>query len=91
MGKPSEEELNQALAVARYMRESGKDPYSLAKALLHLHYRTGLLEHVMQAAVAYLHSGLAEHEHTQLMRAIEAVEQAERRGVGDTPDTLGLG
>jgi len=94
MGKPTEEELQQALAVAKYMRESGQDPYCLAKALLNLNYRVGYLEQVMQAAVSYLRSGLAEREHTRLVHAIEAVKRVEARDQSDdgaAAGVLGLG
>ncbi|MEJ2508322.1 MAG: hypothetical protein P8009_02395 [Gammaproteobacteria bacterium] len=94
MGKPSEQELSRALAVAKYMRESGQDPYWLAKSLLNLNYRVSNLEQVMRAAEAYLRSGLAEREHTQLVRAIQAVRRADARDVaspGESSDSLGLG
>lgn len=94
MGRPTEQELNQALSVAKYMRESGQDPYYLAKSLLNLNYRVGYLDQVMQAAVAYLRSGLAEREHSRLIHAIEAVKRAEARGQaedGDASGILGLG
>ena len=79
MGKPTEQELSRALAVAKYMRESGQDPYWLAKALLNLNYRMSNLEQVMCAAEAYLRSGLAEREPGQRVRAIEAVKRADAR------------
>ncbi len=80
MGKPSDEELKTALTEAARMREQGDDPRFLAKCLLNLNYRMRYLEHVRQAAESYLHSGLAEHNHAMLIRAIDACRQAEIRG-----------
>jgi hypothetical protein len=80
MGKPTDEELKAALTEAARMREHGEDPHFMAKSLLNLHYRLGHLEHVLQAADRYLHSGLAEHNHAELVRAIEAYKRAESRG-----------
>lgn len=83
MGKPTEEELKTALAEAARMREHGEDPHFLAKSLLNLNYRLKHLEHVLQASERYLHSGLAEHNHAELVRAIEAYKRAEVRGTQD--------
>jgi hypothetical protein len=80
MGKPSEEELKTALTEAARMREQGDDPLFLAKSLLNLNYRLKHLEHLRKAAEGYLHSGLAEHNHALLIRAIDACRQAETRG-----------
>ena len=71
MGKPSEQELAQALKEAQRMREQGEDPDCVAKALLSLHYQSGFLIHVLRVAENYLHSGMAEREHAALVRAIE--------------------
>jgi len=80
MGKPTEEELNTALAEAARMREQGEDPCFVAKSLLNLNYRLGHLEHVLQAAERYLHSGLAEHNHAELIKSIETFKRADARG-----------
>jgi hypothetical protein len=80
MGRPSNEELKTALTEAARMREQGDDSSFLAKSLLNLNYRMKYLEHVRQAAESYLHSGLAEHNHAVLIRAIDACRQAEIRG-----------
>lgn len=80
MGKPTDEELKSALAEAARMREQGEDPHFVAKALLNLDYRFGHLEQVLRATERYLHSGLAEHNHAELIRAIEAYKRVETRG-----------
>jgi hypothetical protein len=76
MGVPRKEELEAALKEARRMREQSEDPHHLAKALLNFHYRYQLMEKVVDAAKHYMHSGLAPHEHSVLVRAIDAVEKA---------------
>jgi predicted transcriptional regulator len=89
MGKPTKQELEQALNEAQRMREQGQDPHHLAKALLNLNYQSGFLVKVLQAAENYLNSGMAEAEHTQLVKAIETARavdalsaQAERPALG---------
>ena len=90
MGKPTEEEFAQALAEAKRMREQGEDAHCVAKALLNLNYRNESLVRVLHAAEAYLHSGLAETEHTQLIRAIEQARAVDERGSYKEPAALGL-
>lgn len=80
MGKPTDEELKAALTEAARMREQGEDPHFLAKCLLNLNYRIKHLERVLGATERYLHSGLAEHNHAELVRTIEAYKRAEARG-----------
>jgi hypothetical protein len=90
MGKPTEAQLEQALARARQMRERDQDPDFLGKSLLHCHYEHGLLQAVMHATEIYLHSGMAEHEHRELLRALEKARSAMNRAAGKEPGTLGL-
>ena len=71
MGKPTEEELEEALKEAQRMREQGEDPQHVAKALLNLNFQSSFLNSVLQAAEHYMQSGMAEREHIQLVRAIE--------------------
>ena len=78
MGKPTEYELQQALAEAGRLRESGEDEHFVGKTLLNHHYRLGLLEDVLARAKVYLHSGHGSKEHTLLLRAIEKAEKAAR-------------
>jgi hypothetical protein len=78
MPKPTKFELQQALKEATWMREKEQDPSHLAKCLLSHNYRIKFLENVMDCAKHYLHSGLAAHEHVELMKAIEAAEVASR-------------
>ncbi len=88
MGKPTEEELKQALAEVSRMREQGDDPHFVAKSLLNLHYRFKLLEKVLQATERYLHSGQAVHEHTVLVKAINDYHSKEKRSAGEDEDLI---
>jgi len=77
MSKPSDEELKTALRRAMIMKEQSDDPDFLAKSLLNHHYRLGYLLDVLQAADRYLNHGMAEHEHTNLLRLINKANTAE--------------
>ncbi|HID50130.1 MAG TPA: hypothetical protein EYP40_11065 [Chromatiales bacterium] len=90
MPMPTAEELEQALSAAGRMRETGDDPHYIAKALLNCQYRNGYLQAVLLAAEEYLRSGLAEREHTRLLKAIEKARAAENRSAGVEPPSLGL-
>lgn len=91
MSKPTPQELDTALELAKRMREQGKDPNFLAKSLLSHHYRLGYLEEVLQAVEHYLHSGMAEAEHRRLLKVVEKVRQAEERTAKQNSNELGLG
>lgn len=90
MGTPTPQELETALREAARMREQGVDEHYLAKAILNLHYRCGLLEKVLHAAENYLQSGMAEGEHTRLVKAIEQARAADDLGTHREHQTLGL-
>ncbi|NRB38029.1 MAG: hypothetical protein HRU20_06115 [Pseudomonadales bacterium] len=79
MTMPTEQELQQALIKAKSMRETGQDDDFVAKALLNHHYRLTLLQHVLDAAGHYLHSGNGNREHQKLLKAIEDARQSEYR------------
>ena len=68
--KPTQEELEMALATAKMMREQGDDPCYMAKALLNCHYQSSFLREVLQAAQEYLRAGQSESTHTRLLRAV---------------------
>ncbi len=90
MSRPSEAELKTALAAAARMRETDNDPLFIGKALLHCHHQHSLLEAVLNAAEAYLRSGMAEREHARLEKAVERAREAERRAARQEPPPLGL-
>ncbi len=77
MGKPTEEQLKQALTKAAEMREHGEDPDFLAKALLNLNYRFGVWQKVIDATKRYLHSGQGATEHARLVSALREAERLE--------------
>lgn len=91
MSKPTKEELEQAVATAIKMRESGQDPHFVAKSLLNCHYQYTYLEEVLHAAERYLHSGMAEREHTLLVKAIAKARQVDERSAKQEHQDLGLG
>ena len=77
MGKPTEEEIAEALLEAGRMREAGEDPHHIAKPLLNCHFRLGHAEHVYQAAQEFLHSGMDQSKHTRLVKALEDYRTAD--------------
>jgi len=77
MGKPTEDELAEAVAEAARMREQGEDPHFLAKSLLNLNYRIRFLQRVLQAADTFLHYGQEAKLHSELLRAIEEAKRVE--------------
>jgi len=81
MGKPTTEELQQALDEAARMREHDEDPHFMAKALLNMQYRMGFLEKVMHAAELYLR-GEGGTEHAALLRAIQQAKAEEAHTAG---------
>jgi hypothetical protein len=86
MGKPTEEELNQALEEVSRMREHGDDPHFVAKSMLNIYYRFRLLEKILQATERYLHSGQGAQEHTLLVKAINEYHAKEKRSAGEDED-----
>ena len=90
MGKPTDDELEMALTEAKRLRESGEDTHCVAKALLNCHYQHSYLLDVLHAAEHYLHSGMAELEHTRLKRAIEKAREIDDRTAHREHETTGL-
>ena len=90
MLKPTEDELQAALAEAERMRDKNEDPHHLAKALQYLDHRVRCLEKVFDAAKNYLHFGQEEREHAVLFKAIEAARTEEMHDRAEEDETLGL-
>ena len=90
MSKPTQEELEMALATAKMMREQGDDPCYVAKALLNCHYQSSFLREVLQAAQEYLRAGHSESTHTRLLRAVEKAREVDDRGTHVERPSLGL-
>jgi hypothetical protein len=74
MGKPTAEQLEQALAQAAWLRENDADEHFIGKSLLNHNYRLHLLEDVLVKARHYLHSGQSAQGHRELIQAIEKAE-----------------
>lgn len=77
MGKPTDEQLKQALVKAAEMRELGDDPDFIAKSLLNLNYRFTVWQKVIDATKRYLHLGHGSNEHARLVSAMREAEQIE--------------
>lgn len=88
MGKPTTDQLEQALAQAAWLREHDMDEHFLGKSLLNHNYRLHLLEDVLHKAKQYLHSGSSAQAHRELLRAIEKAEIASR-DIGEEDESLG--
>ena len=78
MGRPTQEELAQALAEAARMREQGEDEHHVAKALLNHDYRLKMLEQLYQAIEHYIRSGQSDIEHGKLMKILDKIRSEER-------------
>jgi len=79
MSKATAEEIKQAIDFARKLREQGQDQHHLVKVLLDYHEQLHYLQPVVVATERYLHSGLSEQEHAMLLRAMEAMRQAQAK------------
>ncbi len=90
MSKPTEEELETALKMAKQMRDKNLDPFFIAKTLLNHNYRIKYLEDIMQAAGRYLNHGMAEQERSRLLRAIEKAKDTESYTSGQNRKYFGL-
>ncbi|MDO8268432.1 MAG: hypothetical protein Q7T32_11470 [Moraxellaceae bacterium] len=91
MGKPTESELQQAIAFAITMRESGKDPDHVAKALLSLNYRMQKMEKLLSTTKRYLHAGQSATDHRALLLAVQAAEAANAETDRDENPEFGQG
>lgn len=88
--KPSREQMAHALSAAQTLRAQGGDPDFVGHALLYCDYRMEILEKVRRAAERYLHSGMAEHEHSDLVRALAAARKADLATSHQEPERFGL-
>lgn len=86
MGKPTESELEAALAEAARLREHGLDEHFLGKSLLNLNYRMKFMDDLLDKASLYLRSGEGAHEHAELVRAIERAARAGSTAGGEDED-----
>ena len=84
----SNREFDQAVAVAMTAVDSGRDPYSAAKALLYAQRRLIVLDGVVQKASRYLNCGQDVSQHTALLKAITDSKSTTSNGGGDTAELL---
>jgi hypothetical protein len=89
--KPTEAEIKQAITEALRMHAAADDPHTLAKTVLYLQRRVESLEKVCRAADLYLHFGLPEKEHADLLRVLEEAKRIEAEQAGAESEDLGLG
>ena len=89
--KPTEAEVKEAVTEALRMRAAAEDPHTLAKTVLYLQRRVESLEKVCRTADLYLHFGLPEKEHADLVRALEEAKRVEAEQIGVEVEDLGLG
>lgn len=88
--KPSSDEMQQAMEMAKLMREKDEDPHFIAKSLTYMNHRNEMLEKVYAAANHYMRFGQAEHEHAELLQALEAARLAEEHETQHQDHELGL-
>ena len=90
MSKATAEEIKQAIDFAHKLRAQGQDQHHLVKVLLDYHEQLRYLQPVVTATERYLHSGLSEQEHAVLLRAMEAMRQAQAKHTSPSLPPLGL-
>jgi acyl-CoA thioesterase FadM len=83
--------MQAALTQAQQLRDAGQDVNSLGHAFLYLMHRCEYLEKVHQAAELYIRFGLAEVEHTRLVKALDQARTEEAREREEEAGDLGLG
>ena len=89
--KPSDEELQEALAEVERMRVAGEeDPHHLVKCFLYLYRRDQVLEKVLEHAELYLRFGQPEDEHARLRKLLDAIIEERRREKEEEGDYYGL-
>lgn len=91
MKRPSDDQLQAALAQAEQLRDAGQDVNSLGHAFLYLLHRCEYLERVHEAAERYINFGQAEAEHARLVKALEHARAEEAREREQENEDLGLG
>ena len=87
---PTDKEMQEALDEAERMRGQNDDPNHMARALLYLNRRNGFLEDVNSVADRYIRFGQEEHEHAELVLAIEKARSQEQHDFGMESDKTGL-
>ncbi|WP_438970556.1 hypothetical protein [Methylophaga sp.] len=81
--KPDHPTFTTALNNAELLRETGNDHHHIGHALLYLEERSRLLEAVAIASEAYIRFGEDAQLHTNLVKALQALEDYEREAIPD--------
>ena len=90
MSKPTPQEMETALKMAKQMRDKDIDPFFIAKALLNLNYRIEFLQEVLRTADRYINMGMSEQERSHLIRAIEKAKSADDYTSNNERSSFGL-
>lgn len=88
--KPDNPTFTTALNNAELLRETGNDHHHIGHALLSLEERGRLLQAVAIAAEAYVRFGEDAQLHTNLVKALQALEEYDRETELEEPVTFGL-
>ncbi len=88
--KPDNPTFTTALNNAELLRETGNDHHHIGHALLYIAERNRLLEAVAVAAEAYMRFGEDTQLHSNLLLALQALEEYEREAEIDEPAAFGL-
>ncbi len=88
--KPDKPTFTTALNNAELLRETGNDHHHIGHALLYLEERGRLLEAIARAAETYVRFGEDAQLHTNLVKALEALENYELEAETDEPPGFGL-
>jgi hypothetical protein len=88
MAKPNADDIHQAVEAARARVGGDTDEAALARCFLYLHDRNRQLESVYEQIEKYLNSGMAEHEHSQLLVTLEHAREADHRWAHEDQDEI---
>ena len=91
MSRPNADEIHRALEAARGLAGDDTDEGLLASCFLYFHDRNLDLESVYEHVENYMHSGMAEREHTRLVMVLEHAREADHQRQHEDDDApLGL-
>ena len=92
IGRPENDEIEEALAAAMDMRATGEDVHHVTRLLSYLYQRCESLEQLLEVTDRYLRFGMPEAELSKMRRLVDALRQEEplERRAGRTERTLPL-
>ncbi len=89
--KPSKQQIEQALEVARRLSEEDLDADLLGTVLIYLERRVADLDRVREQAERYLLFGMGVEDHRKLVQLLRQVREHERQEAGAEGGDFGLG